>query len=104
MYQGPERRAPQTQYPGEQEPMQHWTVDKKIPLGLIFAMLMQIGAAVWFFADIKKDVELLKADNVVLHAQDARNYSDMSEAMRQVREQFKELTTKLDRLIERGQK
>ena len=36
-----------------------WHLDKKVPLSLIFAMLIQAAMVIWAVADIKKDVEIL---------------------------------------------
>ena len=38
-----------------------WHLDKKVPLSLIFALLVQTVVIVIAFQDVKKDVELLKA-------------------------------------------
>lgn len=92
---GEERRAPQEQ---------GWHLDKKVPLTLIFAMLMQAAMVVWAVADIKKDVELLKADVSVLHDRDKRTEDGMREAFRTIQSHYDRLEVKLDRLIERSKK
>ena len=38
-----------------------WHLDKKVPLSLIFALIVQTVVIVIAFQDVKKDVELLKA-------------------------------------------
>ena len=81
-----------------------WHLDKKIPIGLIMALLMQAAMALWAFADVKKDVELLKADNLVLHQRDTQQSSEMRDAIRLLQDQFQRMDSKLDRLIERGTK
>lgn len=83
---------------------QGWHLDKKVPLTLIFAMLMQGAMVIWAIADIKKDVELLKADSAVLHLRDTQQGQDLRESMALVREQYREISDRLQRLIERGQK
>ncbi len=92
-YSGPNRRA--TEQPG-------WHLDKKVPLSLIFAMLVQAGMVIWAIADIKKDVELLKADAQSLHQQRQQQSDFFREALQQIRDQFSRLDAKMDRLIERG--
>jgi hypothetical protein len=67
-------------------------------------MLVQAGMVIWAIADIKKDVELLKQDNLSLHQKDVAQSGDFKEAMRLMQEQFTRLDAKLDRLIERGQR
>jgi lipid II:glycine glycyltransferase (peptidoglycan interpeptide bridge formation enzyme) len=81
-----------------------WHLDKKIPIGLIFAILTQFAMVIMAYTDLRKDIELLKQDAAVLHQRDTQQASDMKEAMAQVRDQFKSLSEKLDRLIERGAK
>ena len=100
-----------TQYRGEEkratrsiEADNGWHLDKKVPLGLIFAMIAQVACVTWFFAEIRKDVDLLKADAAVLHQRDSQQAADFTVAVNAIRAQFDRLDSKLDRLIERGQK
>lgn len=83
-----------------------WHLDKKVPLSLIFAMLVQAAMVIWAIADIKKDVEVLKSQSVSQTAgqtqRDVRQDDDLRAAIGQVRESFNQLNAKLDRLIERG--
>ena len=81
-----------------------WHLDKKVPLSLIFAMLVQAGMVIWAIADIKKDVELLKQANLALAQRDTAQIADFREAMRLMQDQFARLDAKLDRLIERSGK
>ena len=78
-----------------------WHLDKKVPLSLIFAMLCQGAMVVWAIADIKKDVELLKAESANLHQRATLQNDAFKDNMQQIREQFRNLDGKLDRLIER---
>lgn len=89
----PDRRAPES-----------WHLDKKVPLSLIFAMLVQAGMVITAIADIKKDVEVLKSQVLTQVARDARQDADMKEAMSLLRDQLAALNQKMDRLIERGGK
>ena len=81
-----------------------WHLKKEVNLSIILAMLGLAITGFWGFADLKKDIELLKANAVVLHDRDNKAELDMHDAMAQVRDQYKELSAKLDRVIERGQK
>lgn len=89
----PDRRAPES-----------WHLDKKVPLSLIFAMLVQAGMVIAAVADIKEDVEVLKSQMISQVARDARQDSDMKETMSLLRDQLAALNQKMDRLIERGNK
>jgi hypothetical protein len=80
----------------------NWHLDKKVPITLIFVLLMQAGAGLWFISGIKQDVELLKADAIVLHQRDSQQSEVLKETMRTMQDQFTRLEIKLDRLIERG--
>ena len=83
---------------------QGWHLDKKVPLSLIFAMLVQAGMFVGAWMDLKKDVEILKARVQTHEIRDDRQDVDMKEALALLRESLETLNAKIDRLIERGQK
>lgn len=78
-----------------------WHLDKKVPLSLIFAMLVQAAMVVWAIADIKKDVEVLKAAMVHQGSRDDRQDRAAAEAVLLVREDIKEVKTLLNRVVER---
>ncbi len=94
-YEGDERRA--------KEP-QGWHLKKEVNLSIIFAMISLALTGFWGFADLKKDVALLQANQMVLHDRDTKQENDIREALAQVREQYKELRQLLDRIVERGVK
>jgi flagellar biosynthesis/type III secretory pathway ATPase len=81
---------------------QGWHLDKKVPITMILTMIAMAISGFWAFADLKKDVELLKANSLTLHAMDMRQTEELREAMSFVREQIKSVNDKLDRLIERN--
>jgi hypothetical protein len=81
-----------------------WHLDKKVPLSLIFAMIAQVVVVVWAVAGIKSDVDLLKADNLVLHQRDSQQAADIKDTLTQLREQYKDISDRLNRLIEKGSK
>lgn len=89
----PDRRAPVEQ---------GWHLDKKVPLSLIFAMLVQAGMVIVAIMDIQRDVEVLKSQVLAQVARDARQDSDVKEAMALLREALATLNAKIDRLIERS--
>ena len=79
-----------------------WHLDKKVPLSLIFAMLVQAAMVIWAIADIKKDVEVLKAAMVQQLDRDSRQDRAAADAVGLVREDIKEVKVMLSRLIDRG--
>lgn len=78
-----------------------WHLDKKVPLGLIFAACIQAAGFVGAYYQIQQDLALLKADNLVLHQRDNKTEGDLRAAIDDVRQQFGRIDAKLDRLIER---
>jgi hypothetical protein len=78
-----------------------WHLDKKVPLSLIFAMLVQAAMVIWAIADIKKDVEVLKAAMVQQIDRDSRQDKAASDAVSLVREDIKEIKLMLSGLIDR---
>lgn len=85
----------------EAEPL-GWHLKKEVNLSIIMTMITLTLAGFLGFADLKRDVELLKAGALVLHDRDTKQETDIKEALSQVREQYKELSNKLDRVIERS--
>jgi len=81
-----------------------WHLDKKIPLGLIVAAVVQAAALVGSYYKIVSDIELLKADVMTLHTRDNKVETDLREAVAEVKAQYIRLDMKLDRLIEKGHK
>ena len=86
----------------ELTPDNQWHLDKKVPLSLIFAMLAQAAMVIWAVADIKKDVEVLKAAAVAQNDRDNRQDRAGSEAVNLVRDDIKEVKALLQRLLERN--
>lgn len=78
-----------------------WHLDKKVPISIIFMLVMQGIAGLWVIADIKKDVELLKAAMTAQYQRDERQDRTTAESINLVRQDIKEVNHKLDRLIER---
>lgn len=84
-----------------QTPDQQWHLDRKVPLTIIFAILMQASAVIWAISDIKKDVEILKAQMTNQHERDERQDKQTAEAVALVRSDIKDVSQKLDRLFEK---
>ena len=78
-----------------------WHLDKKVPLSLIFAMLVQAAMVIWAIADIKKDVEVLKAAMVQQLDRDSRQDRATADAVDLVREDIKEVKTMIARILDR---
>lgn len=87
--------------PNKPDREDQWHLDKKVPLSLIFAMLVQAAMVIWAIADIKKDVEVLKAAMVQQLDRDSRQDRAAADAVGLVREDIKEVKGMLSRLIDR---
>ena len=80
---------------------ENWHLDRKVPLTLIFAMLVQAGMVIWAVADVKKDVEILKMQSVQQHERDERQDRSANEAYQRLSYQLEKIDAKLDRLTEK---
>ena len=78
-----------------------WHLDKKVPLSLIFAMLIQAAMVIWAVADIKKDVEILKSRVTTQQDRDDRQDKTLEEVVSRLQTQLERMDGKLDRLIEK---
>ena len=78
-----------------------WHLDKKVPLSLIFAMLIQAAMVIWAVADIKKDVEILKSRVATQSDRDDRQDKTLGEVVSRLQTQLERMDGKLDRLIEK---
>ena len=78
-----------------------WHLDKKVPLSLIFAMLIQAAMVIWAVADIKKDVEILKSRVTTQQDRDDRQDKTLGEVVSRLQTQLERMDGKLDRLIEK---
>ena len=81
-----------------------WHLDKKVPLGLILAAVVQAAALLGGYYKIVTDVELLKADVNTLHNRDTKVETDLRESISLIRDQYVRMESKIDRLIERTHK
>ena len=82
------------------DPDNQWHLDKKVPLSLIFAMLIQAGMVIWAIADIKKDVEVLKSTMAAQADRDNRQDRSAYDAVALVREDLHEVKALLGRVLE----
>lgn len=81
-----------------------WHLDKKVPISLILTVLLLGVSGIWAIADVKKDVELIKADIQVLHQRDDRASTDLRDSLTLLRAQLDKINDKMDRIMEKGLK
>ena len=77
-----------------------WHLKKEVNLTIILTLVGMAITGFWGFADLKKDVELIKADNYVLHQRDTQNSNDLRDALTDIRAQYKDISDRLNRLLE----
>lgn len=83
------------------EPDTRWHLDKRVPIGLIGAVLVQTISFVWFISKIDSRVSSLESGVVMQRDRDDRQDRASADAAANVRTDLKEIDRKLDRLIER---
>ena len=81
-----------------------WHLDRRIPIGIIVTLLVCGISGLWFIADIKKDVEVLKAQRLHSELRIEKVTSDAKEVDARINARLDTIEAKLDRLIERGSK
>ena len=86
------------------EKLQGWHLDRKVPISIILTMLGIAGAGMSAYGDLKRDIELIKADNLVLHQRSTKQDDDLDKAIATLQSHYARMDAKLDRLIERTTK
>lgn len=81
-----------------------WHLDRRIPIGIIVTLLVYGISGLWFIADIKKDVEVLKAQRFHSDLRIEKVTSDAKDVDARINARLDTIEAKLDRLIERGSK
>ena len=79
-----------------------WHLDKKVPVGIIGALVVQAAIAVWAFASVQKDVEYLKVEMQLQRDRDDKQDRLNADSLTTIRADIKGVGEKLDRLIERS--
>ncbi len=82
----------------------HWHLDKKVPVAFIVVLLGYGLAGMWFIADIKKDVEILKAANVSQSQRDSLQDKLLADGVALIRADMAYIRQQLDLLIRDGAK
>lgn len=85
----------------QQDNSGQWHLDKKVPLSLIFAMIVQVAVVLGVIADVKKDVEILKAIQVTQHDRDDQQDRATARQMLVVSGWLERIDAKLDRISEK---
>lgn len=77
-----------------------WHLDKKVPISIIVALLIYGVSGLWVIADIKKDVEVIKAQLIYQKERDDVQDIARDSLLGLLRTQLANIEVKLDRIIE----
>ena len=81
---------------------EHWHLDKKVPIGIIAAMLTQFAGGLWFVSKLDARVYALEMAGVTQRERDQRQDDSSQAARGEVLRRLENMDAKLDRLIEKG--
>jgi hypothetical protein len=81
-----------------------WHLKKEVNLTIIISVICIAITMVTGYNDLKRDIALIQADNMVLHQRDVEQAAESAVSMGLIRAQYERLEGKLDRIIERGLK
>jgi len=81
-----------------------WHVDRRLQITHILGSLTMGLGAVMYVGDIRKDVEVLKAQRIEQVLQDQRQDAAALEAKREVSAQLQRIDQKLERLVDGQQR
>jgi len=79
-----------------------WTIDKSIPLSVIFLVAGQALAGALFVMDLKKDVEVLKVNDVEHARRMAQIENVNGTAVEVLRSDIREVSRKVDQVLLRA--
>lgn len=96
--------------PEIEDAQNHWTFDKRIPLGLVFGMLVQGAVGVWAWATMSANVDQLQRDAIKTAAQieilntgrenNSARLSVLETTSRNLDARFSRIEERLDTLID----
>ena len=79
-----------------------WHLKKEVNASIIISIVGVAVAIITGYSELKKDIELIKADILVLHSITGRTTLELKEDRQIMRESLTVLNAKIDRLIERS--
>ena len=80
---------------------EHWHLDKKVPIGIIAAMLLQFAGGLWFVSKLDSRIYTLETAAVMQRETDQRQDDQARATRAEVLRQLERIDEKLDRLIEK---
>ena len=83
-----------------EESARDWHLDRRLQISHIIGTWIAVASAVLYVGDIRKDVEIIKAEKVVQVARDLRQDQDATETKIEAKARYDRIEDKLDKLIE----
>lgn len=83
-----------------QPPASSWHLDKNVPITIILTLLLQSAGGLWFVSKLDSRIEFLERDRAKQHDVDAAQDARLAETVRTIREDVRDMNSKIDRLIE----
>lgn len=77
-----------------------WHLDKKVPISIILAMLVQFGGGLWFIARLDARIIALETAQVAQADRDNRQDMNHNDSLGLLRSDMRDIMARLDRLIE----
>jgi len=84
------------------EEQKHWSVDKRVPIALIFTIVIQSAGIIWWASELSSRVTSLEEYRTTTVTFDSRIVRLETNA-ENIRQTLQLISDKLDRLIERRQ-
>lgn len=81
-----------------------WHLDKKVPIALIVALIMQAATTVWFGSKLDSRIAMLEDSRLVQHVVDDKQDKLTGDAITLLRSDIHDVGAKVDRLFERERK
>jgi hypothetical protein len=82
-------------------PEERWHLDKKVPIGIIVAILVQSAMGVWYVSKLDSRIYALEVGKTDQHERDERQDKTTVESMTLLQRQLERIDEKLDRIIEK---
>lgn len=78
-----------------------WHLDKRVPVSIIMAIIIQGASGLWVLADMRKDIDVLKMQVVESRERERGLLTQFTDAVALIRADVRALSEKMDRTTER---
>ena len=79
-----------------------WHLDKRVPISIICVLVGQMTLGIWFASKLDSRVGALEEAKTVQHERDDKQDRSTADAISALRTDIRDVSAKLDRLIERA--